>query len=163
MNTTHFCATAFAVTLVIAIIPAQAADYPKEGRYDLRTGCAGASSVLSGVKDNMGGTYTVTCVPDAPAGTLYNDIVAQCFGAWSLAGGNYEESGSCEMTDSAGDKFFGVYAKKGQDDGTWRVTGGTGKFEGMQSGGPWNLAIPKPMLPGLLGGVFHWWGSYKLR
>ena len=69
----------------------------------------------------------------------------------------------CESTDQSGDKFFGVYSKNGDEDGTWRVTGGTGKYEGMDQSGKFNLAVQKPTLPGQLGGIFHWWGNYKMR
>ena len=105
----------------------------------------------------------VTCVPDSAEGTLYHGIIAQCFGAWSLVSGSYEESGSCEMTDQSGDKFFGVYAKKGEADGSWKVTGGTGKYQGFQQAGPWNVAVAKPSVPGQLGGIFRWWGTYKMK
>lgn len=140
-----------------------AAEPPKEGKYDVHSVCSGPAYTLAGVKDHMGGVYTATCTPDAAEGTLYHGIVAQCFGAWSLVSGAYEESGSCEMTDHAGDKFFGVYSKKGQADGTWKVTGGTGKYQGMQSGGPWNVINQKPALPGQSAGVFRWWGTYRMQ
>ena len=44
-----------------------------------------------------------------------------------------------------------------------RVTGGTGKYQGMDQTGKFNLAVQKPSLPGQLGGIFHWWGNYKMR
>jgi hypothetical protein len=69
----------------------------------------------------------------------------------------------CEATDQSGDKFFGVLAKNGQADGTWRVTGGTGKYQGMDHSGAFNTANEKPSIPGQAGGVFHWWGNYKMR
>ena len=147
---------------LICPTPSIGADVPKEGNYDVRVGCSGPSQVLTGVKDHMGGSYLVTCMPDAAEGAFFNGVVVQCTGSWTLVTGNYEEHGMCEATDQSGDKYFGVYTKSGQSDGVWRVTGGTGKYEGMQHSGAFNMAIQKPSIPGQGGGVFHWWGNYKM-
>jgi hypothetical protein len=142
---------------------ANSADVPKVDKYDVHAACSGPSQVLSGVKDHIGGTYQAICTPDGSAGTFWNNVIGFCEGVWSMASGNYQEHGVCEFTDSTGDKFFGRYVKDGNADGKWQVTGGTGKYEGMEQGGLFNIATQKPTLQGQLGAVFHWWGNYKMR
>jgi hypothetical protein len=154
-----------AVLLAIGLAPAAVAagDLAPEGKYDVRSGCSGESHVLASIKDHMGGSYTAICTPDAAPGAMFHRTIFQCFGSWSLSAGNYDEHGICEATDPAGDKLFGLYAKKNQEDGTWRVTGGTGKYQGMEMSGLWNTAAEMPPLPGRIANVSHWWGRYKLQ
>jgi len=156
-------ALAFITELGLVQAPAVAADLAPEGKYDVRTSCTGESHILASIKDHTGGSYTATCLPDAAAGAMYHRTTFQCFGSWSLITGNYEERGICEAIDASGDKFFGVYAKKNQDDGTWRVTAGTGKYQGVEMSGLWNVAAQMPSLPGRSANIFRWWGTYKLK
>ena len=157
--------TAVALTLSAAVVLVQsaAADMPREGKYDMHSGCTGESRVLSSIKDHTGGSYASTCLPDAAPDTMYHRTVFQCFGSWSSVSGNYEEHGVCEATDPSGDKFFGVYARKNQEDGTWRVTAGTGKYQGVEMSGSFKVVSPMPPLPGRSANILRWWGSYKLK
>ena len=59
--------------------------------------------------------------------------------------------------------FFGVYGKKGQANGIWNVTAGTGKFSRMMQSGEWNMVMLFPMPAGATGAQFYWWGSTKRR
>jgi hypothetical protein len=86
------CFTSLTACLISSTLSV-AADVPKEGKYDVRAGCSGLSQALTGVKDHIGGSYLVTCMPDAPDGTFFNGIVVQCAGSWSLVTGKYEEHG----------------------------------------------------------------------
>jgi hypothetical protein len=140
-----------------------AADLPKDGRYDVKAYCSGPAQMLTPLKDQMGGSYSVRCMANADSGTIFHAVTGHCNGAFHQVGDAYYEAGSCEFLDAAGDKFFGVYEKKGQANGTWKVTGGSGKYAGMTQTGEWNPVTPFPMPSGVIGAEFHWWGNTKLR
>src|SRR5690242_13628804 len=91
-------ATAVTLTVIAAITPLHSATaaMAREGKYDVHTGCTGESHVLSSIKDQMGGSYAATCLPDAAPDTMYHGTLFQCFGSWSSVSGNFEEHGVCE-------------------------------------------------------------------
>jgi len=161
----HRIVTAVAITLIaaFALVRTAAADMPREGKYDVHSGCTSDSRVLSSIKDHTGGSYAATCLPDAAPDTMYHRTLFQCFGSWSSVSGTYEEHGVCEAIDSSGDKFFGVYARKNQEDGTWRVTAGTGKYQGVEMSGSFQVVAPMPPVPGRGANISRWWGTYKLK
>jgi hypothetical protein len=147
----------------IAVAPAVAADLPKDGRYDVQAFCSGPVHLATPLKDQMGGSYSVRCMANADQGTIFHGVLGICNGAFHQVGDAYYEAGSCEFSDAAGDKFFGVYEKKGQANGTWKVTGGSGKYATLTQTGEFSAVLPFPMPSDLTGAQFHWWGTSKLR
>jgi len=47
-------------------------------------------------------------------GTPYYALSGRCLGQFTIINGEYSETGSCQYCNVAGDKIFGVYARKGR-------------------------------------------------
>lgn len=135
----------------------------KDGPYDVQAYCSGPANMATPLKDQMGGSYVVRCMTNAQPGTIFHGVTGHCYGAFHQISDAYYEAGSCEFVDGAGDKFFGTYEKRGQANGMWKVTGGTGKYQSLAQSGEWNVALPFPMPTGNIGAQFRWWGNTKLR
>ena len=140
-----------------------AAETAKEGKYENQGCYIGPHYVISHAKDQMSASYAATGVSIAPQGDPFHDTSGVCYGAWSLINGEFVDSGSCEFLDPSGDKFFGVYSRKNQENGQWRVIGGTGKFSGMMSTGNWIGIVQPPQPTGQLVTCNRQWGTWKLR
>ncbi len=149
------------LVLAFASTPLLAA--PKEGSYK-SDGCFhGQHFMAAHSKDAMGGSYTGVSTQQAVGeNDFWHNIAGKCNGAWTLIMGEYNELGTCEYVDAAGDKFFGVYMRKGQD-GTWKVLGGTGKFDGIESTGTWTPYTQFAAISGEAASCFHQTGRYKLK
>jgi hypothetical protein len=92
----------------------------------------------------------------------------RCLGAFSIVNGQQDENGSCEFVDAAGDKYFLVYARKGDPakaEGTWRFVHGTGKFADMTGEGKWMPigTFPASGMPNMSNGCNRQWGSYNMK
>jgi hypothetical protein len=149
------------VSAVVCI--AVAADLPKDGPYDVQAYCSGPAHIQTPLKDQTGGSYAVHCMTNAAPGTIFHGVTGHCNGAFHQVSDRYYEAGSCAFVDATGDQFFGVYERKGQANGTWNVTGGSGKYATLTQTGEWNLVMPFSMPAGLTGAQYHWWGHSKLR
>lgn len=139
------------------------ADTAREGQYRHQACYVGPQQVLSLSKDQLGGSYWVNGASLAEKEDFFGNLVASCVGSWSVINGDFGDSGVCEYTDSAGDKFFGVYSRRNADLGTWRTTGGTGKYAGMVMSGQYK---PMPQLAqpaGQFVGCSVQWGAWKVR
>ena len=150
------------VLLAIASSSALAAA-PKEGSYK-SDGCFhGQLFMTVHSKDAMGGSYTgITAQHAAGENEFWRNMVGRCNGAWTLILGEYNELGTCEYTDASGDKLFGIYTRKNQD-GTWKVLAGTGKFDGIESTGSFTPYTQFPAITGEAASCFHQLGKYKLK
>ena len=92
-------------------------------------------------------------------------LSGRCLGQFSIINGDYSENGSCQFWNAAGDKMFGVYARKGDPakaEGTWHVVQGTGKLEGITLEGKWT-PIVLPPVPNVASQCNHEWGTYTLK
>ncbi len=83
-------------------------------------------------------------------------------------GDQVDEHGACEYVDPAGDKFFGVYARRGdaaKAEGTWHVVHGTGRFEGMTMEGKYISIGPFPPsgAPNTTTACYRDWGTYSVK
>jgi hypothetical protein len=62
--------------------------------------------------------------------------------------GSYDDGGWCAWVDANGDKFFTVFTGRGTDNvgqqGTHTITGGTGKFAGIQGKGSYQCKDVNP-------------------
>lgn len=125
---------------------AAAADLPRDGTYDHQSCYVGPHYVIAHSKDHMAGSYAATGGSLAPAGDPFHAASGVCYGAWTLLNGEYSESGACEFTDGSGDRFMGVYSRRNQEKGIWRMVGGTGKFVGISGSGHFipGTALPQP-------------------
>ena len=125
---------------------AAAADLPRDGTYDHQSCYVGPHYVIAHSKDHMAGSYAARGGSLAPAGDPFHAASGVCYGAWILLNGEYSESGACEFTDGSGDRFMGVYSRRNQEKGIWRMVGGTGKFVGISGSGHFipGTALPQP-------------------
>ena len=139
------------------------AELAKEGKYDQNECFNGPHHMIVHSKDHLGGSYTVNGVGTAPPGQLFHNTASVCNGAWTLINGEYNEMGSCEYTDTSGDKFFGAYSRKNQENGIWRVVSGTGKFSGMVNTGNWMPITNVQQPAGQTLSCNREWGAWKPR
>jgi hypothetical protein len=58
-------------------------------------------------------------------------------------GKSFRSGGSCDGIDKDGDVYW-AYAKADENGGKWWYLGGTGKFEGLEGGGTYQLALQWP-------------------
>ena len=94
-------------------------------------------------------------------------LVGHCVGTFTVIGGEANSNGSCEYVNAAGDKYFGVFARKGgpEAEGTWRVVHGTGKFADMSEEGKYKSIgeFPPAGVANMISGCNHSWGTTKLK
>jgi hypothetical protein len=138
-----------------------------EGKFDDTSCYAGPSHVIQHAEGITSGSYVVVGMTLATEGSPFHKISGRCVGTYSIVGGQYDENGTCEYVNAAGDKFFGAYARKGDPakaEGTWHVLHGTGKFADMSMEGNWTPnGFPPFSEPSFAGGCNHEWGTYKLK
>jgi hypothetical protein len=121
----------------IAATALAAVTVAKEGKYE-NVGCYTSTMQTNApVKGQMGGSYEGLGTTITKEGDVFNNTSGRCLGTFTMVGEEYNEMGSCSFTDADGDSFFGLYSRKNKEIGSWKVTGGTGKYEGMQLSGTW--------------------------
>src|SRR6516162_2677916 len=111
-----------------------------EGKYDGISCYSGPSHVIQQGDGIVAGSYDATGMLPGKEGTPFYRMSGRCLGQFTVINGDYNESGSCQYWDADGDKFFGVYSRKGDPakaEGTWHYVQGTGKFEGITGEGKW--------------------------
>jgi hypothetical protein len=157
----------------VAFLPALAACLPTlafsaEGKYDMTTCYSGPAHMIQQGDGITAASYDATAMMPGQEGTPYYNMSGRCVGQFTLINGDYNESGSCQFWNAAGDKILGVYARKGDPakaEGTWRVVQGTGKFAGLKDDeGKW---IPvsnfPPGVPNVISTCNHEWGTYSMK
>jgi hypothetical protein len=103
--------------------------------------------------------WSIVATNDAGSG-LFHNMSAKCFGV-GVAGGI---TGYCLYVDKDGDKFLEpIYREPGASKGTATLTGGTGKFKGIEGSLEFQIAT---LFPAVSQGQFNHTGrktgSYKL-
>jgi hypothetical protein len=134
-------ATAIVLTAALAFgSPAIAADLPQSGSIKIHSGWKGVGEVVQVDKNHVFGAgqfYGVT-FNDAGSGPLHKGAVV-CTYTLELMNGAGPAQGPCAWSDSDGDKFFtyatGKFEASGALSGEHKITGGTGKFAGIQGKG----------------------------
>ena len=112
----------------------------------------------------MAGSFKAHGISPAPKpGSLYHNLTGVCVGSWTMINGEYNETSSCEYTDSSGDKFFGLATRKNDEEGTWRVISGTGKYAGMVNTSRWKPFTDSPQFDGVSISCLRDRGTWKLR
>jgi hypothetical protein len=137
-----------------------------EGKYDQTSCYSGPSHVIQQGDGIIAGSYDSTGLMPGQEDTPFYRLSGRCVGQFSIINGEVSENGSCQWWNAAGDKIFGVYARKGDPakaEGTWRAVQGTGKFEGVISEGKWMPIGAFPPVPNVGSTCNHEWGTYSLK
>ena len=141
-------ATAIGLTTALAFgfPPATAADLPQSGSFTLHSGWKGVGEVVQVDKDHVFGAgdfYGVT-FNDTGSGPLHKGAVV-CSYTSELMKGAGPVQAQCAWSDSDGDKFFtnapGKFEASGALSGVNQITGGTGKFAGIQGKGAYQCTV----------------------
>lgn len=146
--------------------PMQAA--AAEGKYDGQSCYVVQSQLVSHADGYVAGSEIYVGMVPNWGGGPFQMLSARCAGSFANIGDQVEEHGACEYVDTAGDKFFGVYARKGdaaKDEGTWHVVHGSGKFEGITMDGKYTSIGPFPPsgAPNTTTACYHDWGTYSVK
>ena len=137
-----------------------------EGKYDQQSCYSGPMHFLQHADGMIAGSYEGIGRMPGTQGTPFVLNSGRCLGSFTVIKGEVNESGSCEFWNAAGDKYFGVYSRKGDPakaEGTWHVVNGTGKFAGMSMEGKWMPIGDFPPVPNYGGGCNHEWGTYSIE
>jgi hypothetical protein len=139
-----------------------------EGKYDGQSCYAVQGQLVSHADGFVAGSEVyVGMVPDWGAAP-FKMMSAHCAGSFVNIGDQVDEHGACEYVNAAGDKLFGVYARRGdaaKAEGTWHVVHGTGNFAGMTMEGKWTSIGPFPPsgAPNTTVACYHDWGTYSVK
>ncbi|WFU43412.1 hypothetical protein QA640_13755 [Bradyrhizobium sp. CB82] len=137
-----------------------------EGKYDMTSCYAGPSHVIQQGEGITAVSYELTGMMPGQEGTPYQNLSGRCVGFLTIIKGDYSETGSCQFWNAAGDKVFGVYARKGDPakaEGTWHVVQGTGKFDGLTDEGKWMPVGAFPPVPNVASACNHEWGTFSTK
>jgi hypothetical protein len=135
-------ATAVGVVLSPA---AQAQQLPKSGSISFHTGWKHTADVVAPADKILIGRGNATGVTfnDKGSGPLHLGP-ANCYEAFSANDGRGKTRGVCAFGDPDGDRVFtdftGTFGPDGAN-GTNEITGGTGKYAGIQGSGPWKCKM----------------------
>ena len=133
----------FAVLAVIAVTVgiAVAADLPRSGKFNIHSGWKGVGETNQVADNHMfwyGGYWGVT-YNDAGEGLLHMGGVL-CTAVTESISGKTSGKGLCAWGDADGDRIFtdwsGADTPVGEFSGLNKITGGTGKFAGVQGTAP---------------------------
>jgi hypothetical protein len=134
-------ATALTLTTALALGPAAiATDLPQSRSLSLHSGWKGVGEVVQVGENHIfgAGNFWGVTFNDAGRGPLHKGAVV-CPYTLELMNGAGPAQRLCAWGDSDGDKFFtswtGKVATSGALAGILKVTGGTGKFKGIQGTG----------------------------
>ena len=78
--------------------------------------------------------------PNTPLSLTSQDCM---FTTVTAADGTFKSGGFCDGVDKDGDVYWAV-GKADENGGQWHYLGGTGKFEGLEGGGTYQLALEFP-------------------
>ena len=134
------CGLALATGLVFAQC-AHAQQLPRSGSISWHTGWKAAADVVNVAENHVIGRGNVTGVTfnDKGSGPLHLGP-ANCVDTFDLIDGEGTDKGFCAFGDADGDRIFTAFTGTiGPDgaSGTNEITGGTGKYAGIQGSGPW--------------------------
>jgi len=136
---------AIGVALAAMQAGAGAQQLPKSGSINFHTGWKYAADVMNPAEKHVLGR-------DAGTGVTFNDKgsgplhlgPANCYGAFLAVDGSGKGKGFCAFGDADGDRIFtdysGTFGPDGAN-GTNVITGGTGKYAGIQGSGPWKCKM----------------------
>jgi hypothetical protein len=143
-------ATALMLTTAVAFgSSAIAADLPQSGSVKIHSAFKVNNQAAEMGDKHLMGSFNAWAIiyNDAGSGPLHMGT-ALCAGSFNDTNGSYDDGGWCAWGDANGDKFFTVFTGKGTDNvgqqGTHTITGGTGKFAGIQGKGSFQCKDVNP-------------------
>jgi hypothetical protein len=133
--------SALTIGLAVPIYAQQISALPNSGTFKLHSAWKGVGETIK-VGDNHlfgAGTFWGLAYNDAGSGPLHMGPVVCPYTLETINGAGTAQ-GVCAWSDADGDKIFNTYTGKispsGGFDGVNKITGGTGKFTGIQGQAP---------------------------
>jgi hypothetical protein len=140
--------------------------YAADFKFDQVTCYSGPTHFIQHANGIIAGSFEAIGGVPGTEGTPMYMMSGRCVGAFTLINGEVNDNGSCEYWNAAGDKYFGVFARKGDPakaEGTWHFVNGTGKFAGITGDSKWMSVTNFPPVPNVLTTCNHEWGTYNLK
>ena len=141
MKTLVYLLTAVIGISTFATGTAVGADLPKSGSFNIHSGWKAVGEVTKLSDDHLYGfgSFWGVTYNDAGNGPLHTGPVV-CPYTLEIVKGAGTSQGSCAWGDAEGDRIFtswsGSLTPAGELDGMNQITGGTGKFKGIQGKAP---------------------------
>jgi hypothetical protein len=139
-----------------------------EMKFDNRACYVAQTNLIRHADGFLSGSFDSILVIEGPEGDPFYLMSAHCVGTFTVVGGKPQENGSCEFANTAGDKFFLLFARDGDPlkvDGALHFVHGTGKFEGMSGEGKYRdfAVFASPSVPNKTNGCNRGWGTYTVK
>jgi len=142
--------------------------FAAEIKYDNYACYVSATHTIQHADGYLSGSFDGVLTIQGPESDPFYPMSAHCVGTFTVIGGEQEENGSCQFVNAGGDKFFGVFARKGDPakvEGTWRFVHGTGKFDGITGEGKYKDTgtYPPSGAANMGNGCNRGWGTYTVK
>lgn len=122
--------------------------FAASGEVDVTICQGGDMQAIAHTPKQSVGTYRLLgTLRTVPAGSLFDMMSSQCFGAWSNLDGSFSNWGHCEYVDASGDKVLLRFTRMNSENGRYEFLGGTGKFTGLTGTNDYR-ATRFPQIPG---------------
>jgi hypothetical protein len=141
MNKLRYLWAAVVIISASAVGVALGADLPKSGSFNIHSGWKGIGEMIKISDDHMygSGSFWGVTYNDTGSGPLHAGPVV-CSYTLEIVKGPGTSQGSCAWGDVEGDKiltnYSGSLTPAGELSGMNQITGGTGKFNGIQGKAP---------------------------
>jgi hypothetical protein len=140
--------------------------FAAEGKYDGTSCYAGPAQIIQQAEGFIAGSYQLTGMLPGQQGTPIYRLSGTCNGQFTVVAGEEHTNGSCQLSNTDGDKVFGLYERKGDPlkvEGNWRVVQATGKLAGMTWEGKYLPIGAFPPVPGMITVCQHEWGTWTTK
>jgi hypothetical protein len=149
-------------------LPNASAETAKQGEIVGTLSVSGTAKVLAMGKENLQFAYEVLGTSVSAPGKGLGPTSIRCVGAFHAIKGEYkDDNGMCVNMAADGDQYFTMYQSAGKlggvATGTWRFSGGTGKFEGIKGEGTFTRTALRPVVKGTFQSISKSVGTYQLR
>jgi len=138
-----FAACLSGILFVVSYSALSAEQLPKSGSFTVHSGwkSIGETTQIADGRTYGSGTFWGVTFNDKGSGPLHIGPVI-CPYTLEIVNGTLTAGGQCSWSDPDGDKFFttwsGSLPPNGQFDGMNQITGGTGKYAGIQGRAPFH-------------------------
>ncbi|HEV2548405.1 MAG TPA: hypothetical protein VGU20_13780 [Stellaceae bacterium] len=143
---------------------AAAADFPKEGKYDITSCWSGIGNNIDFSKTHSAMSYELTGTTRSnPPGGFLDMTAFRCVGFTGTIDGKVSGMNMCEGIDKDGDKYL-IRSIVEPPKNTLEGLAGTGKYEGIvRTGVAESLGAFPAAKPGTFEGCNHGTGAYKMK
>jgi len=94
---------------------------------------------------------------------VFDNNTFHCIGIIRIVGKDIVQIGNCKYQSPDGSINVGEFTGN-QREGTWKYIYGTGKYEGIEGGGPWKIQTHgKPIAPGTFQNCNRATGKFNLK